>query len=90
MNKVTVKIFTSREQYLKRPNVKGKIQFPCGLITIEPWIKRCSMNFNKPICVKENILDSSKVLMLDFHYNFVKNKCGSKTEMFLVESDGLR
>ena len=36
MNKVTVKIFTSREQYLKRPNVKGKRQFPSGLITIEP------------------------------------------------------
>ena len=32
-------------------------------------------------------IDWSKVSMLDFHYNYIKNKYGDKVEMLLVDPD---
>ena len=47
------------------------------------------MNLNKQIYIGTSILDLSKVLMKNFHYNYTQNKYGDKSEMLLTDIDGL-
>ena len=43
--------------------------------------KKRNIHLNKPIHIETIIFDLSKVLMLDFHYNYIKNKYCDKAEM---------
>ena len=40
----------------------------------------CRINLNKPIYIGISIIDLRKVLMQDFHYNYIKNKYNNKAE----------
>ena len=86
MHQANVKIVTTRKQYLKlsfRPTFHREKQFRNGEIAIEN--EKCRINLNKPI----SILNLSKDLMQDFHYSYIKNKCGNKPEMSLTGTDNL-
>ena len=85
MNKVDVKIVTARKQYLKwsfKPTFPKEKQFSNGAITVGK--EKCRIYLNKPIYIGTRILDLSKVLMQDFHYNCIKNKYDDKAEMLLT------
>ena len=83
MNKFNVKNVVTRKHYLKwsfRPAFKRE----------KNWKKQeYRINLHKPIYIRTNILDLSKVLMQDFHHNYIKNKYGDKAEMLLRDSDSL-
>ena len=45
------------------------------------YLKKAFLLLNKPTYVGMSILDISKTLIYDFHYNFVKKKYGKKAQL---------
>ena len=44
---------------------------------------------NKPACVGMCILELSKVLMYEFHYDYIKNKYDNKSKLLFSDTDSL-
>ena len=55
-----------------RPNFDRATIFDRNLIAVH--MKKTEVYFNKPVYVGQAILDLSKTLMFDFHYNYIKKK----------------
>ena len=71
---------TTRNQYLKgstRTTSEGEKLFHNEAKAIEK--EKCRINLKKPIYIGSSILHLSKGLMQDFHYKYIKIKCGNKT-----------
>ena len=70
-----------------RLTFKREKQFRNVAIAIEK--EKYRINLNKLIYIGTGIIDLSKVLMQDFHFNYIKNKNGDKAEMLLKDTGSL-
>ena len=70
-----------------KPIFQKEKQLRNGAIAIEK--EKCRIDPNESIHIGTSILDVSKILMQDFHYNYIKNEYGDKAEMLLTATDSL-
>ena len=89
-NRKDIKLVTSKQQALKliaKPNFKNRTIFTENLISVH--MGKTKLVFNKPVYVGMCILDISKTLMYEFHYNYIKPKYGEKALLLMTDTDSL-
>ena len=90
-NRVVVKLVNTEEKLRKltaKPNFKGPPKiFSENLISAH--MTKTSLTMNKPVYLGMYILDLSKTIMFDFHYNYIKPKYGDKAKLLFTDTDSL-
>ena len=87
-NRVNVKLVNTEERLKKlsaKPNYKSCKIFNENLISVH--MKKTSLTMNKPVYLGMCILDLSKTIMYDFHYNYIKPKYGAKAKLLFTDTD---
>ncbi len=87
---VNIKLVTNEDSLRK---LVRKPQFECVNIFSENLVavrsKRTVVKMNKPIYLGVSILDISKTLMYNFHYNYIKKKYGDKASLLFTDTDSV-
>ena len=89
-NRKDIKLVTSKKSALKliaKPNFKHRTIFTENLISVH--MSKTKLIFNKPVYVGMCILDVSKTLMYNFHYNYIKPKYNDKALLLMTDTDSL-
>ena len=89
-NRVDIRLLNDRrkaEKLAAKPNFKHLAFFDGNLISIH--MKRTKTFFNKPVYCGMAILDLSKTLIYDFHYNYIKPKYNEKAKLLFTDTDSL-
>ena len=83
-----IKLVTNRKEFNKlvmKPVFNGSKKFGDDFFACE--IKKTSVLMNKPIYLGQAILDISKTIMYEFHYDFMLPKYGDKVELCYMDTD---
>ena len=86
-----IKLVTSRESYLKtvvKPNFKSGVLFGENLMGYE--MGKIKVVMNKPFYLGQAILDLNKIMMYEFHYDYMKQKYNNdKLQLCYMDTDSL-
>src|SRR5437870_7008750 len=74
-------------KYISKPTFLNGVIFNENLVSVN-YVQE-KLKLNKPIYVGFSILDISKTLMYDFHYNFIKNKYRDRSRLKNTDTDSL-
>ena len=88
--RVDVRLVTDKKKLLKltsKPTYVSSKIFNENLVAVHK-IKE-TLTLNRPAYVGMCILDLSKTLMYDFHYNYIKSKYGKKAKLLFTDTDSL-
>ena len=88
--RVDVRLITDEKKLLKmasKPTYVSSKIFNENLVAVHK-IKE-TLTLNRPAYVGMCILDLSKTLMYDFHYNYIKEKYGDNAKLLFTDTDSL-
>ncbi|XP_057308127.1 uncharacterized protein LOC130646012 [Hydractinia symbiolongicarpus] len=83
-----IQLVTNEEKYTKlvmRPNFKGVNRFSNHLLGVE--IGKTEVKMNKPVYIGHAIFDMSKIVMYEFHYDYMQPLYGSKLQLCYMDTD---
>ena len=86
--RINVELINNAKDYVKcvsRPNFISRKIFSKNFVAV--YKIKPVLTLNKPIYVGFSILELSKSLMYEFHYNYIKNKFDDK--LLLTDTDSL-
>ena len=89
-NRIDVKLVNNKKDYLKwasKPSYILHKIFDNDLVAIRK--NKVTLTLNKPAYIGMCISELSKVLMCEFHYDYIKNKYGNKTRLLSPDTDTL-
>ena len=90
INRVDIKLVNNKIQAEK---LSAKPNFDHCNISSEELVaihmKKTRFVFDKPVYLGMCMLDLSKTLMYDFHYNYIKQKYGDKAKLLFTDTDSL-
>ena len=87
-NRVGIRLISTdkvAQKLAAKPNYDCCTIFEENLIAVH--MKKTKLYFNKPVYLGMSILDLSKSLMYDFHYNYIKAKYGDKAKLLFTDTD---
>ena len=87
-NHKDMKLVTSDKKYLNyvmKPNFKDGHPFSKHLFAVE--MGRTQIKMRKPVYLGQAILDLSKTLIYEFHYDYMRPKYGSKVKLCSMDTD---
>ena len=85
-----IKLVMSKEAYLKtvmKPNFKSGVLFGENLMGCE--MGKVKVVMNKPVYLGQAILDLSKIIMYEFHYDYMVPKYGEALNFCYMDTDSL-
>ena len=89
-NRVNVKLVTNEKalnKLVKKSNYKRINEFHENLVAVH--MEKTTVKLDKPIYLGMSILDLSKTLMHEFHYDYVKPKWEDRVELLITDTDSL-
>ena len=89
-NRIAVKPANKEKEYLKytsKPNCMSHKTFDNNLVG--RFKSKLALKLKKPAYTGMYILNLSRVLMYEFHYNYIKNKYDIKQKVLFTETDSL-
>ncbi|XP_057290807.1 uncharacterized protein LOC130613487 [Hydractinia symbiolongicarpus] len=89
-NHCNIQLVTKEKKYTKlvrKPNFKGVNRFSKHLLGVE--MGKTKVKMNKPVYVGQAILDMSKMVMYEFHYDYMQPKYGSKLQLCYMDTESL-
>ena len=86
-----IKLVNNKEDHLKqvmKPNFKGRVLMGENLMSCE--MAKVKVKMNKPVYLGQAILDLSKTIMYEFHYDYMKRKYDEKSlKLLYMDTDSL-
>ncbi|XP_041351034.1 uncharacterized protein LOC121370009 [Gigantopelta aegis] len=87
---VNVELVNSKKRLKKlcaKPTFEGFKIFNPDLAAVH--LKKATIFLNQPIYAGFSILDMSKIVMYEFHYDFMRAKYGNKVQLLFTDTDSL-
>ena len=89
-NTIDIKPVSNKKDYLKwtsKPSYVSYKIFDNDLVAIRK--NKVTLPLNKPAYIGMCVFELSKVLMYEFHYDYIKNKYGNITALSYTDADSL-
>ena len=90
-NRIDVKLVSNKKDYLKwtsKPGYMSHNIFDNDLVAISK--NKVSLTLKKPAYIGMCILELIKVLMYEFHYDYIKIKYGHNSRLLFTDTDSLK